>query len=223
MVATHPPSKQPPATGARRRPGRPAGRSAADGVLADRGRLLEAAERLIRAEGPGVTLEAIAAEAGVTKPMLYRGIGDKDALVQALAERLTDAIAREVSVAVADATGPLDSLRRLVGAYLGVARRDRHLYLYVTAGASGDDRIREALLLADRSAEPLAAGIAALRSSQRADATVATAWAYGVIGMLHFVTLWWLREPVLDEERLTDQLVELLWSGFGGPHTSTGR
>ena len=71
-----------------RRRGRPAGRTSADGVIADRDTLLSAAEQLIREQGPTVSLEAIAKEAGVTKPTLYRELGDRDALVNALAERL---------------------------------------------------------------------------------------------------------------------------------------
>ena len=40
--------------------GRPAGRTTADGVIADRDKLLAAAEQLIRSAGPTVSLEAIA-------------------------------------------------------------------------------------------------------------------------------------------------------------------
>ena len=72
-----------------RKRGRPAGRTAADGVIADRDQLLSAAEALIGRDGPQVSLAAIAAQAGVTKPTLYREVGDRDALVHALAERLS--------------------------------------------------------------------------------------------------------------------------------------
>ncbi len=34
--------------------------------------------------------------------------------------------------------------------------------------------------------------------------------------MLHFVTLWWLRESTLELDRLAEMMVELLWSGLGG-------
>src|SRR5512139_3925053 len=119
-----------------RRPGRPAGRTSGDGVIADRETLLTAAERLIRKRGPGVSLDAIAIEAGVTKPILYRGVGDRDALVQALALRLTARMAEEMARLAAGATGPRDSLRRLVGGYLELAATERHLYLYVTAGGA---------------------------------------------------------------------------------------
>ncbi len=198
-----------------RGPGRPAGRTATDGVIADRETLLAAAERLIRAQGPGVSLDAIATAAGVTKPILYRGVGDRDALVNALAARLTTRMSEGVAQLVARAPGPLEALRRLVAGYLDYAAKDRHLYLYVTAGGPGDDRVRQSLILADGTASQFAERIAAFRTAQGADASVATVWAYGLVGALHFVTLWWLRERALDVDQVTDQITALLWSGLG--------
>jgi AcrR family transcriptional regulator len=203
----------------RRGPGRPAGRSALEGVLADRDALLDAAERLIRAQGSAVTLDAIAAEAGVTKPTLYRGVGDKDALVIALAERLVARMTAEVTSLVTAASGGRARMRALVGGYLEFAALNRHVYLYVTNGGRSDDRVRQALLLADRTAEGFARGIAATRASQGADASVAHAWAYAMIGSLHFVTLWWLRDGATDADKIADQITALLWSGLGGGPT----
>lgn len=195
--------------------GRPAGRTANDGVIADREALLAAAERLIRAQGPGVSLDAIATAAGVTKPILYRGVGDRDALVHALAERLAARMADGVARLVEQAPAPRDALRRLVGGYLGHAADDRHLYLYVTAGGTGEDRVRKSLILADGTAQQFAGRIAAYRSALGADASVAAVWAYGLVGALHFVTLWWLRDAQLGIDTVTDQVTELLWSGLG--------
>ncbi|MFC7511784.1 TetR/AcrR family transcriptional regulator [Streptomyces thermocarboxydus] len=47
---------------------------------ADRRRreLLEAADRVVLRDGPGASMNAIAAEAGITKPILYRHFGDKE-------------------------------------------------------------------------------------------------------------------------------------------------
>ena len=203
----------------RRGPGRPAGRSVNDGVLADRDALLDAAERLIRSKGPTVTLEAVAAEAGVTKPTLYRGVGDKDALVVALAERLVTRMTTAVREMVTVASGPREGTRALVSGYLQQAAGDRNVYLFVTAGGRSDDRVQTALLLADRSAEAFARGIAATRRAQGTDPSVGHAWAYGMIGALHFVTLWWLREGATDGDTVAEQITDLLWSGLSGGST----
>ncbi len=49
--------------------------------------LLEAAIRAIGRHGPALSMEQIAAEAGITKPILYRHFGDKRGLVIALTQR----------------------------------------------------------------------------------------------------------------------------------------
>lgn len=214
-------SSQPTSKRARRR-GRPAGRRHSDGVLADRETLLTAAETLIRRDGPGVTLDAIAAEAGVTKPILYRGVGDRDALVFALAERLNQRMAAAVRRRVAAIDEPKQALRDLVAGYLDHASTERHLYLFVTAGGTGDDRLRQSLLLADATAAEFASSIATFRSAHGADPEVATVWAYGLVGTLHYVTLWWLRDPQADHATVTEQITALLWTGLKLPPEDAG-
>lgn len=54
--------------------------------------LLEAADRVVLRDGPKASMNAIAAEAGITKPILYRHFGDKGGLYRALAKRHTDAL-----------------------------------------------------------------------------------------------------------------------------------
>lgn len=198
---------------ASRRPGRPAGRTAADGPLADRDALLAAAERLIRNRGPEVSLRAIAAEAGVTKPILYRGVGDRDALIDALAERLSARLADQVARRVAPTSDPHDALRRLVGAYLAEAAADRHVYLFVTGG--GSDRVHQSLRLADRTAQQFAQAISVYRTGGGADPAVSNVWAHGLVGALHQVTLWWLRGSTADIDLVADQITAMLWSGIG--------
>lgn len=204
-----------PRTSSQRPRGRPAGRTAADGVIADRETLLAAAERLIREQGPSVSLQAIAVEAGVTKPTLYREVGDRDALVNALAERLSARMAATTKALVARASTPREGLKNLVAGYLELAARDRHLYLFVTAGVSGDDRVQQSLRLADGAASQFAEPIAAYRAAHGAEPAVATAWSYGLLGALHFVTLWWLRDQAVDAEVVIEQMTTLLWSGMG--------
>ncbi len=48
---------------------------------------VDAALRVLEAQGPGLLMDSVAAGAGVTKPVLYRYFSDKAALVRALDER----------------------------------------------------------------------------------------------------------------------------------------
>jgi AcrR family transcriptional regulator len=197
-----------------RRPGRPAGRTHADGVIADRTTLLEAAERLITREGPAVSLDAIAFEAGVTKPILYRGVGDRDALVNALAGRLSERLTEWVRRDVAAAKSAHDAVNRLVGGYLRHAQQEKNLYLYVSGGGSAEDRIHDLLRLADMSARLFAEGIAQYRSARGINDEVATTWSYGLVGALHYVTLHMLRQDNADAGTIAQELTQLLWTGF---------
>ena len=194
-----------------RRPGRPAGRT---GVIADREILLNAAEQLIQDKGPGVSLAAIAINAGVTKPTLYREVGDKDALVKALAERLAVRMAESIIHLVGKAAAPREELQNFVAGYLKLAAQDRSLYLFVTAGGAGEDRVQQSLLLADGAVEQFSAAIAADRAAHGADPDVAIVWSYGLLGALHFVTLWWLRDRSADVDVVIDQITSLFWSGM---------
>lgn len=200
------------ASTATRPPGRPKGKAPATSAAS----LLRTAETLLRAEGPDVTLADIAAAAGVTKPLVYHHIGNKDALGRALADRLADRVEAAVEAATAGARSPRDGIARFLEAYLGVVQRDRHILVYVSGGGHGADHVAEALRLADRSAAPIATRFAAFRVDQGADPGVATTWAYAVLGMLHFVTLSWIRDPQLSAAELADQLGELLWTGLRG-------
>ena len=161
-----------------------------------------------------MSLQAIASQAGVTKPTLYREVGDKDVLVHALAERLSERMAGAMTELVAQATAPREGLRNLVAGYLELAARERNLYLFVTAGGTGDERLHQSLLLADGAARQFAEPIAAYRAAHGADPGVATVWSYGLLGALHYVTLWWLRDQSADLNQVIEQITALLWSGM---------
>lgn len=72
--------------------------------------LLEAADRVVLRDGPKASMNAIAAEAGITKPILYRHFGDKAGLYQALAVRHTDALLDSLRAAL---DAPAERRRRV--------------------------------------------------------------------------------------------------------------
>lgn len=203
-------------TPARRRVGRPVGAV----PVTDRKRLLEAAERSIAQHGPSVSMEAIAIEADVTKPVLYQYIGNKDALVEALAERHMVRINTAVEGAVGLAPNGLERIRCFVSAFFDVVDADRNMYLFLTSAGSAESWPQRSMTFADLGARPLAIVLARQRVNAGADPAVATTWAYAMVGLLHYVTLWWLREPTITLEQVVDHVTELLWSGLGR-NTST--
>ena len=67
----------------------------ASGRDATRTRIVEVAAQLLRSAGPAaVTTRAVAAEAGVQAPTIYRLFGDKDGLMEAVAEHVMAAFVR---------------------------------------------------------------------------------------------------------------------------------
>ncbi|THG35910.1 TetR/AcrR family transcriptional regulator [Glaciibacter flavus] len=81
-----------------------------------RTRIVEEAARLLREDGPGaVTTRGVAARAGVQAPAIYRLFGDKDGLLEAVAEHVmadfVSAKAATVAAAEADDLDPVEDLR----------------------------------------------------------------------------------------------------------------
>ncbi len=194
-----------------RRPGRPAGGR----HVVTRDLLLDAAERVIRRDGSGVSLETIALEAGVTKPIVYARVGSRTEVSNALAERLADRLTAAAVAAVEGRRWSKAMLAALIRANLETVEAHRELYLYVTAGSS-DETPKRTLYLAERSTIPLTEQLARRREKQGLDPAVAEPWAYAVIGMLQLVSLWWLSQTERTAEQLSEHLAELLWSGLSG-------
>jgi AcrR family transcriptional regulator len=184
--------------------------------LADREQLLDSAEQAIRRHGPAVSLERIAAAAGVTKPVLFAHVGDRRALVHALAERLLVRIEAAVRDAIAQTPPGRLALERLIAAHLETVSSDRHVYTFVNGAGAGDTELASTLEFAQRSAAPLAAGLASARRRAGLETASADAWAHAIIGMLHMTGLWWLHRSPLDRDAqtLAAQLTELLWNGL---------
>jgi AcrR family transcriptional regulator len=195
---------------ARRGRGRPAG----GGLLVDRDILLDAAERVIARDGNGASLDDIAAEAGVTKPVVYARIGSRAELSNALAERLADRIISRASQEIASRHFDHAALVAFFRATLETIGDNRELFLYVSRG-SADDTAERALYLARRSAEPLTEFLVRWRRRHGQDASVADPWAYAIVGMLNVVSLWWVDQPGRPGSEVAEQLADLVWPGLG--------
>ena len=181
----------------------------------DREVVLDAAERAIQRDGAGVSLETIAIEAGVTKPIVYARVGGRTSLADALSDRLTDRLVARSGAAIGSLRFGRTMLARFIEANLVTMAENRELLLYVTGGTAQDAPHRT-LSLAERSITPMAEMLARWRTRQGLDSAVALPWAYGIVGMLHLVSLWWIKESDQSAEQLADHLTELLWPGLSG-------
>ena len=183
--------------------------------MVDRELLLDAAERVIARDGSGASIEAIAYEAGVTKPIVYARVGSRAELSNALAQRLADRLIAAAQAAVGSTRLDRPTLAAFFRSTLETIAVHRELFVYVTRGA-GDDTSERTLYLAGRSAAPLAELLVRWRARSDRDTSVAVPWAYGIVGMLNLVSQWWIEETDRPAAVLADQLAELVWSGLAG-------
>ncbi len=178
---------------------------------ARREELLDAAVAAVRRDGPGVTMDQIAAACGVTKPIIYRHFGDRDGLVMAMALRFVAALVGALTPQLARRDAPRDLLASTIDAYLVLLEGDTHLYRFLSVNEPGKRDLVAGLI-----AEEVAIVLEQYLGDAGQDTAGAKPWAYGLVGMVHFVGDWWARNDTPSRSTLVDQLTTLLWSGFDG-------
>ncbi|MES9556206.1 MULTISPECIES: TetR family transcriptional regulator [unclassified Streptomyces] len=181
--------------------------------------LLEAADRVVLRDGPGASMNAIAAEAGITKPILYRHFGDKGGLYRALAKRHTDALLIALRAAL---DAPAERRRRVestLDTYLAAIEARPQVYRFqmhpsddaAPSTEQGFDVGRHSAPLLRRLGEELALVIAERVDLGPDSAAMARIWGHGIVGMMHAAGDWWLGERPCSREQLVRSLADLLW------------
>ncbi|MGG2460734.1 TetR family transcriptional regulator [Streptomyces sp. RGM 3693] len=180
--------------------------------------LLEAAERIVLRDGPGASMNAIAAEAGITKPILYRHFGDKGGLYRALAVRHTDALLANLRAALDAQALRRERVEATLDAYLVAIETRPQVYRFLMHPAdednpseSGFDVGRHSAPLLRRLGEELAKVISERLDLGPDGAERARVWGHGIVGMMHAAGDWWLRERPCSREQLVRHLTDLLW------------
>lgn len=183
-----------------------------------RAALLDAADRVIREFGPDASMTAIAAEAGITKPILYRHFGDKAGLYRALAERYATPVFSELNTVLSTLTDREERMRTTIDTYLRFIESDPQLYRFLMHRALREQPGVATSIAAFTSV--VAAGIAEIigREVGMTDQQKlsARAWAHGIVGLVQLAGDWWLDSRELTREQLVDHLAALLWNGLSG-------
>ena len=227
MTSRKPPSRP----GALRpaRPGRPRGpRRDRDERRVE---LLDAAERAIRRIGPCASMDDIAAEAGITKPILYSHFGDKAGLVTALAERvggrLNQAVLAELSTSRRSGR---EVVAATIYAFCTFIETETELYRFLIQTAMSAPKRSGPKVASDISTE-IAVSLGSSLRRAGADSGAAEPWAFAIVGMTFAGAGWWLERRSMSKEDLVEYLTQLLWSGLsgagldaaaGGPAAATG-
>jgi TetR/AcrR family transcriptional regulator, fatty acid metabolism regulator protein len=107
--------------------------------------ILAAARKLLERRGPeAMTMEEIAADAGVAKGTLYLYFQSKDDLIQALITRVGENILRDVEASLKAPGTPPEKLIRMVSVLLEYLNRERLLFpIYARELVRGEGESRE--------------------------------------------------------------------------------
>jgi AcrR family transcriptional regulator len=177
--------------------------------------LLDAAVEVVRREGPGVSMETIAAEAGVTKPIVYRHFGDRHGLVAAVAERFAHDLLAELRSSLARETDPRELLAGTIDAYLAFVERDPNVYLFLCQRVpSESDAASQFHGFVRQIASEVAVVLGERLRAAGADSGPAEPWAYGLVGMVQLAGDWWIERRSLPRARLVEYLTRLVWDGL---------
>ncbi|MFI1825613.1 TetR family transcriptional regulator [Streptomyces sp. NPDC020412] len=202
--------------------------------------LLEAADRVVLRDGPGASMNAIAAEAGITKPILYRHFGDKGGLYRALAKRHTDALLASLRAALDAPADRRERVEATLDTYLAAIEARPQVYRFLMhpaddpgAGAGlGVDQAQgsEARFDVGRHSAPLLrrlgeelAQVIHDRVDLGPDAErLARVWGHGIVGMMHAAGDWWLGERPCSRAELVTGLADLLWGRLAAASDRAG-
>ncbi|MEV7236247.1 TetR family transcriptional regulator [Streptomyces sp. NPDC051020] len=181
--------------------------------------LLEAADRVVLRDGPKASMNAIAAEAGITKPILYRHFGDKGGLYRALAKRHTDALLSALRAALDAPAERRQRVEATLDTYLAAIEARPQVYRFLMhpsddpapSPEQGFDVGRHSAPLLRRLGEELALVIAERVDLGADSEEMARIWGHGIVGMMHAAGDWWLGERPCSRAQLVQSLADLLW------------
>jgi AcrR family transcriptional regulator len=186
-----------------------------------RAELLEVADRVVRREGPGASINQIAAEARIAKPVLYRIFGDKGGLYQAIAERYVRRLMENLRVALAEEAPGRPRLEATIDTYMRFVDDNKEAYRFLMHRAVGEQPEAQATVsdFIGQVANEVAVVLGEELRRNGLDSGPAEPWAHGIVGFVEVAGDWWLQNRSMSRERLVAYLTDLLWKGFLGSAT----
>ncbi len=183
---------------------------------ARREQLLDAAERVIRTQGEHASMDDIAKEAGITKPIVYAHFGDKAGLADALAERVSASLIGKFWEVRAETTDPRTFVAHSIDAWIGFIEDEPQIYRFLAHGSVGNrTELGERRLVADIS-HGISRMTGDLLRDVGGDVAAAEPWAYGIVGLVHASSEWWLSRRTMSRDQLVAYVTALVWAGLSG-------
>jgi AcrR family transcriptional regulator len=179
-----------------------------------RAELVAASVAAIDRHGPEASIADIAAEAGVSKPVLYRYFADKAELHAAVGQWGAQEVVDRILPALLDDVPVRTRVERGVAAYLATIEEHPQVFLLlVRQRPEGGDP------LADGKARIAALFARVVGDTLRqlgVDAAGAEPWAHGLVGLGLATGEWWLERQTMSRAAVARYLTEFVWHAFEG-------
>ena len=178
--------------------------------------LLDVAERLFSTHGFGATsIDAIARAAHVTRPMIYKRFGSKDAIYLACLRRARGELEAMLFEAVAAAGGDLHA-QFVAGAdayFRFVEQGPERWRVLFGGGAAVSGDIAETAMQLHLGTERRFAQLFR-QASPDADERQLAAYAHAIGGAAHQLAQWWLRTPGVARDEVVRMYCGVTWNGL---------
>ncbi len=186
--------------------------------IARRAEFVEAALRALDAHGPEMGMEDVAAEAGVTKPVLYRHFDDKADLYLALGQRGTEILFERLIPAINSELAPVPLIRTALNAFFSVIEEHPNLYRLLARKSFADRPVDADVVAEDKQviATALTALIGDYMRMLNMDSGAAEPWAHGIVGMVQNTGEWWLDKRTMSRDSVVDYLTRIIWAAIDG-------
>ncbi len=154
-------------------------------------------------------MDDIAAEAGITKPIIYRTVGDKEAVGVAIADYLSFTVEDRTLELLESEDHPRERLRVSVHGFFKFLTEERSLFLFVEHGwaAPGGAQFE---LMVERAAAKMIDTYSGAAQRRRFPPTAARTWAYASVGALHTVAVMWIRDPYCELDEVVEHMTTYL-------------
>ncbi|WP_324277618.1 TetR/AcrR family transcriptional regulator [Blastococcus brunescens] len=179
--------------------------------------LIGAAVEAVRSTGPDFAVDDVARSAGVSKTVIYRYFSDKDELVDAVLERISDTVLlpRLLGEIVREHGDDRAALRAVITAFVALIEDEPELHRFAYAHTGRSGRADLVAATEHRIADALAGLFAERLEAAGRPSGAARTWAYGLVGMVQLTSHWWATTRPVPAGELVEQLVALADGGLG--------
>lgn len=179
--------------------------------------MLDAAVRVFSRRGyHGASMDEIADDAGISKPMVYAYLGTKEELFVACLHREGTRMMQAIADAVASDLSADERLWRSLQAFLGFVGAHRDGWAVLYRQARGEQPFAGELTALRRRIVEVVAGMLehTLRSEGReVTETELEVVAYALVGATESVADWLVDHPEADPEQTATQMMNVAWVG----------